>query len=168
MTTRVEQAEAQLREAKAADAAEQRKADALKLAEVREAIGTARAEYNKLRQKIRQGEEAIARVQATVDAIVDQITLSMLTRPEAADFLPDDPEVQVWQQEHDALVAKRDCAIERREQVRASMPTRVDCVKYEGVNGIIANLERLETNLLRKLRGEPIDATWQGGVYRVL
>ncbi len=87
----------------------------------------------------------------------------MEQRPEVADALPHDSEVIEWRESHAALVARREVLVQRKGMVTASTPPLLEAVKYEGNNGIVAKLEAAQTNLVRRLNGEPIGGSWQGG-----
>ena len=165
---RAVQAETELNNAKADLAAEAKEALRKQLAAIRAQIRAAKATYADLRKQIRRGEQRVAMVQSEIDFLVAQLTESVQAQPPAADFLPDDPEVEAWQADHDALVVRRDRLIAVRDRATSQIPSRIACARYEGNFGVLANLQRQEINLLRKLRGEPIGAGWQGGVYRVL
>jgi hypothetical protein len=164
----VAKAEQDLKAAKEAQAAQQRDQDRLQLAKVRAEIRAARNLYTQLRHEIQAGEQAVAIQQSHVDGLVNLLTEHNQARPACADFLPDDPEVKAWQARYDDLVQRRNLAIARREQIRGELPPTLDAAKYEGNFGLIANLERSEANLVRKLKGERIGATPDGGVFRVL
>jgi uncharacterized protein involved in exopolysaccharide biosynthesis len=165
---RVAEAQAQLKSANTELAAEAKEVLRKQLAEVRAQIRTAKATYADLRKQIRNGEQSVARIQAQIDELVGQITASWQERPEATDYLPDDPEVAAWQAQHASLEQQKDRAIARRTSTQTTIPPLVEAAKYEGNFGIIATLERSENNLIRRIKGEPIGQSWQGGVYRVL
>ena len=116
----------------------------------------------------KRGNVAVEVQQSHVDGLTNLISEHMLARPACAEFLPDDPEVRAWQKRYDDLQERRNLAIARREELRAEIPPALEAAKYEGNFGVIANLQRMESNLTRKLRGERIGATPDGGVYRVL
>jgi predicted RNase H-like nuclease (RuvC/YqgF family) len=164
----VAKAEAELKAAKAAQAAEERAVIQNQLMDVRGQIRTAQHEYEKLRRAIKRGENDLSVLQAHVDGLTNRITIHMQGRPDCADVLPDDPDVRVWQVQYDELQKQRNEAIARVRDRQAQMPNKMDAAKYEGNFGLLATLQRMETNLTRRLKGEPIGASWQGGVYRVL
>ena len=155
-------------EAQAAEAAREKALNIRKLAAVREQLQAAHEDYDRLSTAIHAGNDGIRRQQAAIDELTELLEASNRARPQVFEFLPDDSEVKAWKRQHDALTAERDRAIQKREEIRSGMPPLPEAAAYEGNFGRIANLERLENNLIRKLRGEEIGATWQGGVYRVL
>jgi len=163
----VPELEAQLRQAKEAEAIKAREALIKELAETRAALRTARADYLSLSKRIRAGEQSAARIQAMVDELTAELTVSQENMPPVALILPRDEEVIDWRKNHDRLTARRDELIRQRAKVTSSIPPRIDAAKYEGNFGIIASLERSTTNLLRRLNGEKIGSSIEGGVYRV-
>jgi uncharacterized protein YhaN len=163
----VHEAETQLRQAKAEEAAKAQNALKKELAETRAALRTARSDYMSLAKRIRAGEASVARLQAMVDEITGELTLSMSERPEVADALPEDEDVVAWKSQHDRLLARRQELIDKRNRVTASMPPRLEAAKYEGQFGKISALERSCTNLLRRINGEPIGSSLQGGAFLV-
>jgi soluble cytochrome b562 len=161
-------AEAELKTAKAAAQADERAVLTKQLAQVRAELRTAKATYEKLRRQIRTGERELAGLQSQVDGLGVQLALHNQTRPAAADFLPEDEECRVWRDTQDRLIAQRSEAIALRDRVMNAMPDRLACAKFEGNFGVIANLARSETNLIRRLRGERLGSGLEGGVFRVL
>jgi hypothetical protein len=164
----VMQAESALQAAKAAVRADEQCTGKQALADVRNQLRQAHATYNRLRRAIRNGQAGVQRAQAEVELASAYISENLQLRPAVAEFLPDDPEVRAWQQQHNELLAQRDRAIARHDAMQATIPNIAEAARYEGNFGVIAELERAQNNLVRKLRGEPIGAGWQGGVYRVL
>ncbi len=164
----VQQAEAQLQQAKAAEAEKAREALRGQLADIRKQLRVARASYQDLSKRIRNGENQVARIQAQIDELTTELTLLMEQRPEVADALPNDAEVVDWRQTHQELINRRETLIQQRTRATSAIPPLVEAVKFEGNFGLIANLERAQHNLVRRIKGEPIGASWEGGVYRVL
>jgi len=88
------------------------------------------------------------------------------TRPACVDLLPADPECAAWLRTQERLIAQRTETIALRDRVLNAMPDRLSAAKFEGNFGVIANLARSETNLIRRLRGERIGSGLEGGVFR--
>jgi uncharacterized protein YhaN len=164
----VQEAEAQLKQAKVEEAAKAQDALRAQLADIRAQLRVARANYASLSKRIRDGEAQVARVQAQINDVVEELTLSMLNRPEITNVLPEDEEAALWAKEHAKLIERRDRAIQRRDAIIAMLPNRLEAAKYEGNNGVVAKLEAAQHNLVRRINGEPLGASWEGGVYRVL
>ncbi len=109
----------------------------------------------------------MVRAQAKVEELSYYISEAIAQKPAVADFLPDDPEVTGWRARYAKLCARREEAIQKREAAQAAMPSLGEAAKYEGNFGVIANLERAQNNLLRRLRGEPLGGGWEGGISRI-
>lgn len=161
-------AEQQLREAQAEEAERARDTLRKQLADIRARLREAQADYSSLSKRIHAGERGVALIQAQIDELTGELTTSMKRRPEVADALPNDPEAADWRREHTRLEAARDKLIVKRLKLQATIPPRMQAAKYEGELGRIARLELSQHNLVRKLNGESIGQSWQGGVYRVL
>lgn len=162
------QAEAELKNAQRDVAAEDHEQLRQQLAAVRAQLRTAKQTYERLRRQLRNGEAEVAVLQSRVDGLGAQLGALLQRRPPAADFLPDDPECRAWQAQHDELTRQRAEAIAARDRAVAAMPNRLEAAKHEGNLGVLANLQRAEANMIRKLRRERIGAGHEGGVFRVL
>lgn len=151
MTT-IAEAQATLSNAEREILRKQREADRDKLAAIQTQLRSARVEYARLRKAIRAEDTHRARAQAEVSKISERIAEHLADCPEIAEFLPDDVEVVAWQKRQDELTAAYDAAVLRRNSLPRT--DRAHAAGFEGDNGVIAQLQYRERNVLAKLRGE--------------
>jgi len=105
-----------------------------------------------MRKAIRAEDIQRNRAQGEVSKIAERIAEHRDQRPEVADVLPDDVDVVAWQARQDELAAEYDAAVRRRNSLPRT--DRTLAASYEGPNGVIAQFEYQQRNLLAKLRGE--------------
>ena|SRR5215472_2759521 len=133
---------------------------------VRADLRAAKARYFELAHGIKAARENVTKIRDELKRAVEALSQSMDTRPRVADILPGDPEVVQWRRRQEALEAGRDRIMARLHAAPDPSTNLVECVRYEGPGGIVAQLEHSEANLLRQL--DPRSEEWRtGGVNRV-
>jgi hypothetical protein len=142
----VENARAILKQSEAAAAAERK---ATLVAQLK----TIRAELLSCTRELAKREQPILKAQADLDAIRGALVnydaqLGSLEKPAVADYLPDDPEVQAWRKQSDAIVAE----MTRLRGLRSDMPG-VERMRAEAVQlqNTVNALQHQENGLLNTL-----------------
>lgn len=130
-----------------------------KLAEIRAELRTARPTLGVLAAQIRglrADEQNLARAIATRQ---ERLTELHAAKPSCADFLPNDPDVLVWQ----ARVNSCESEIAQFQSVSATLPSlyRLQLETVE-LQQRVTSLEYAETNCVNALRGLPRSTTWGG------
>ena len=121
-----------------------------------------------MRRAVKVAETRLAQAQQEVAQCAEYITQHLQQKPACADVLPTDEEVREWQSDHDRLLAMQAEAVARRAAEQAKMPDRMQAVKLkESPGAVIPTLEYVESNLLKKLRGELPGGGWKGGLSSV-
>ena len=158
------QAKAALDRATDAQRKEQRASWAKQLTDNRAQLRSARHTYIQLSQQIKAEDELRRQIQNRLNHVLVVLDEHWRQRPAVADFLTTDPEVVKWTGDHALLEGERNKLIEQRDQVPRT--NKLEAIEYEGPNGRIAMLERVEANLIDALNGS-IGKLVEGGIFPV-
>jgi hypothetical protein len=144
---------------------EQRASWTKQLTDNRAQLRTARHTYIQLAQQIKTEDELRRQIQNRLNQVLVAVDEHWRQRSPVADFLTADPEVVEWQNVHTLLEGERDKLMAQRDAVPRT--NKLEAIEYEGPNGRIAMLERVEANLINALNGS-IGKLVEGGIFPVL